>query len=93
VPLFDELGDFTQEPHESDILHKEEPGRRPDKSSSVTLAPCVQCGVPVITGVDERGVLITVEPQVRTYALVWLSGERLPRLKTGRGYPAHTCIP
>ena len=92
-------GDFTQEPLESDLvvsrtpLYSEEPGARPDKASAVTLAPCKACGVPVLTGMTDRGDLVPVEPQVTTYALLWSSGERHPRLKPGRGYPAHQCRP
>ena len=92
-------GDFTQEPLESDLvvhrapIYQDEPGARPDKASAVTLAPCKACGVPVLTGVTDRGDLVPVEPQVATYALLWTSGERHPRLKSGRGYPAHQCRP
>ena len=90
-------GDFTQEPHESDLvvhrapIYSEEPGARPGKPSAVTLTPCMACGVMVITGVTDSGALVPVEPQTVTYALLWTSGERHPRLKPGRGYPAHQC--
>ena len=89
--------DFTQEPHESDLathhapIYAEEPGARPGKPSSVTLAPCQACGLLVITGVSDHGALVRVEPQTRTYALVWHSGERHPRAHQGRGYPEHVC--
>jgi hypothetical protein len=90
-------GDFTQEPRESDLvmhrapIYTEEPGIKAGKPSSVTLAPCTTCGVPVITGITDHGEIIPVEPQTTTYALLWRSGERHPRLKPGRGYPAHQC--
>ena len=89
--------DFTQEPRESDLvthrapIYAEEPGIKAGKPSSVTLASCLTCGVPVITGMTDHGELIPVEPQTITYALLWASGERHPRLKIGRGYPAHRC--
>lgn len=92
-----DTGDFTQEPHETDLLmhraplYAEEPGLKPGKPSPVTLHPCTICGVPVITGMTDHGTLIPVEPQTITYALLWASGERYPRLKPGRGYPAHQC--
>ena len=92
-------GDFTQEPLESDLvvsrtpIYSDEPGARPDKPSAVTLAPCKACGVPVITGMTDRGTLVTVEPQTCTYALLWTSGEPYPRLTPARGYPAHQCRP
>ena len=92
-------GDFTVEPRESDLvvhrtpIYSDEPGARPDKPSPVALAPCKACGVPVITGMTDHGDLVPVEPQTTTYALLWGSGERHPRLKRGRGYPAHQCRP
>lgn len=90
-------GDFTVEPRESDLvvhrtpIYEDEPGARPDKPSAITMAPCKACGVPVIMGITDRGDLVPVEPQVPTYALLWVSGERHPRLKPGRGYLAHQC--
>ena len=72
-------------------IYSDEPGARPDTSSAVTLAPCKACGVPVLTGMTDRGDLVPVEPQTMTYALLWSSGARHPRLKSGRGYPAHQC--
>ena len=92
-----DTGDFTQEPHESDLLvhgapiYTEEPGLKPGKPSSVTLAPCLTCGVPVITGMTDLGDLTPVEPQTITYVLRWLSREPRPRLAFSRGYPAHQC--
>jgi hypothetical protein len=91
--------DFTQEPRESDLvtdhapMYAEEPGIKPGKPSSVTLAPCLTCGVLVLTGKNERGALVIVEPKTRIYALVWHSGERHPRAHQGRGYPEHVCKP
>jgi hypothetical protein len=90
-------GEFTPEPRESDLqlslawVYGDEAGGRPDTPSHVSLAPCTACGVPVITGVTDRGDLVPVEPQTITYALLWTSGERHPQLKPGRGYPAHRC--
>ena len=92
-------GDFTQEPRESDLvvhrtpLYQDEAGARHDKASPVTLGPCTACGVPVLVGVTDRGDLVAVEPQTTTYALLWGSGERHPRLSPCRGYPAHQCRP
>jgi hypothetical protein len=90
-------GDYTQEVHESDLqlfstpIYGDEAGGRPDKPSNVSLAPCAVCGVAVILGMTALGDLVPVEPQTSTYSLLWASGERYPRLKPGRGYPAHRC--
>ena len=72
-------------------VYQEEAGMRPDKGSRVTLEPCPLCREPTIAGTTHTGSLVIVEPQTRTYALVWHSGERYPRAHQGRGYPEHIC--
>ena len=91
-------GDFTQEPHESDLvlhrapLYAEEPGIKPGKPSTVTLAPCTTCGVPVITGITDHGKLIPVEPQTITYALLWAQW-RAPSPAQARAWLSGTSVP
>ena len=72
-------------------VYQEEAGIRPDKDSRVTLEPCPLCRAPTIAGATHNGSLVIVEPQTRTYALVWYSGERHPRAHQVRGYPEHVC--
>ena len=56
------------------------------------LAPCPRCGRPVVWGqVDGKGELVTVDPAVLTYVLVWDRGAPWPRLAQSRGYVAHQC--
>lgn len=90
--------DFTAEPEESDrllgqrVMFYEEAGLgKHTKASRVTLAPCADCGTPVIEGVLDSGVHLVVEPHVLTYTLLWHSSAPYPRLTQSRGYPAHRC--
>lgn len=61
------------------------------EAAGVALAPCPRCGRPVLTGQTASLELVTVEPAVQTYVLVWDRGAQWPRLAQSRGYVAHAC--
>jgi hypothetical protein len=88
---------YTQEPRESDVLfprppiYQEEPGVRPGAGTRTTLRPCLTCGVGVLEATTLHGQPLLVEPDVRTYLLLWRQKEAHPRAYESRGYPEHQC--
>jgi hypothetical protein len=66
-------------------------GNQGRQAPKPAYAPCPTCGVMILTGHTPSGQVVTVQPDVRMYVVVWENDTAQPVLHESRGYPPHQC--
>ena len=54
-------------------------------------APCVLCGVQVLSGVTTDGTPLHLDPSQRCFMVAWSEKRQAPLLFESRAYPVHQC--